>query len=83
VAEPTLSEVNGRAACIYYKVADTAATTPVIRDIRMIRGVWKFPNFRRKEFKNFTQYTTEQPEMTRLMGIKEGQNEKNLNRKKK
>jgi hypothetical protein len=39
VAEPTLSEVNGRAACIYYKVADTAATTPVIRDIRMIRGV--------------------------------------------
>jgi hypothetical protein len=36
-----------------------------IRDIRGIRGVFqKFPNFLRKGSKNFTQYFSEQPEMT-------------------
>jgi hypothetical protein len=36
-----------------------------IRDIRVIRGVFrKFPNFLRKGSKNFTQYFSEQPEMT-------------------
>jgi hypothetical protein len=36
-----------------------------IRDIRGIRGVFqKFPNFPRKRSQNFTQYFSEQPEMT-------------------
>jgi hypothetical protein len=36
-----------------------------IRDIRGIRGVFqKFPNFPRKGLKNFTQYTSERPEMS-------------------
>jgi len=60
----------------YYKAADTAAPTVLIRDIRglprrscrakgVIRGLSeKFPNFLRKGSKNFTQYFSEQPEMT-------------------
>jgi hypothetical protein len=35
-----------------------------IRDIRVIRGLCKFPNFPRKGSKNFTQYPSERPEMT-------------------
>ena len=36
----------------------------------------KFQNFRRKGLKNFTQYFSERPEMTPMMEIKEGQNNK-------
>ena len=54
-----------------------------IRDIRGIRGVFqKFPNFPSKGPQKFTQYFSERPEMTPMIGIKEGQHNKNLNRKK-
>jgi hypothetical protein len=50
-----------------------------IRDIRGIRGVFqKFPNFPRKRSQEFTQYITEQPEMSsQLRGLEEGQNNEN------
>ena len=33
MAQPALSEAEWRAACIYYKAADTSASTVLIRDI--------------------------------------------------
>jgi hypothetical protein len=55
----------------------SGGTQGSIRDIRVICGLQKFPNFPRKESKNFTQYTSERPEMTtQWQGIKEGQNKK-------
>lgn len=78
-AEPAIEEaigtlVRGRcAAWIYYKAADppllssgvasTAATTVLIRDIRVIRSVCKTPNFPHKRATNFTQYISERLEV--------------------
>jgi hypothetical protein len=69
------------------KAADTAASTDLTRDIhclpavavrrrRVIRRL--FLNFLRKRSQKFTQYITEQPEMSsQSRGLEEGQNNEN------
>jgi hypothetical protein len=55
----------------------SGGTQGSIRDIRVIRGLQKFPNFSRKESKNFTQYLSEWPEMIfSQREVTEGQNKK-------
>jgi hypothetical protein len=69
------------------KTADTVASTFLTRDIRFLPAVPDrrrrvirrlFPNFPRKRSQKFTQYITEQPEMSsQSRELEEGQNKKN------